>query len=48
MFYFTTCGWMIVELARERAGRGASLRLFDGSPFVSRGRVSGSSPRPSA
>jgi acetoacetyl-CoA synthetase len=39
LFYFTTCGWMMWNWLASGLAAGASLLLFDGSPFVSRGRV---------
>ncbi|HVF63614.1 MAG TPA: acetoacetate--CoA ligase [Casimicrobiaceae bacterium] len=39
LFYFTTCGWMMWNWLASGFAAGATLLLFDGSPFVSRGRV---------
>jgi acetoacetyl-CoA synthetase len=39
LFFFTTCGWMMWNWLASGLAAGASLLLFDGSPFVSRGRV---------
>ena len=39
LFYFTTCGWMMWNWLASGMASGATLLLFDGSPFVSRGRV---------
>ena len=39
LFYFTTCGWMMWNWLASGLAAGATLLLFDGSPFVSRGRV---------
>ena len=39
LFYFTTCGWMMWNWLASGMAAGATLLLFDGSPFVSRGRV---------
>jgi len=39
MFYFTTCGWMMWNWLVSGFASGATLLLFDGSPFVMRGRV---------
>jgi acetoacetyl-CoA synthetase len=39
LFYFTTCGWMMWNwLATALASR-ASVALYDGSPFMSGGRI---------
>lgn len=34
LFYFTTCGWMMWNWLVSGLARGASLVLFDGSPFA--------------
>jgi acetoacetyl-CoA synthetase len=39
LFYFTTCGWMMWNWLASGLASRATLLLFDGSPFVSRGRV---------
>jgi acetoacetyl-CoA synthetase len=39
LFYFTTCGWMMWNWLASGLASGATLLLYDGSPFVSRGRV---------
>ncbi len=39
LFYFTTCGWMMWNWLASGLAAGATLLLFDGSPFVSRGHV---------
>ncbi len=39
LFYFTTCGWMMWNWLVSGLAAGATLLLFDGSPFVSKGRV---------
>jgi acetoacetyl-CoA synthetase len=39
LFYFTTCGWMMWNWLASGLATGATLLLFDGSPFVTRGRV---------
>jgi acetoacetyl-CoA synthetase len=39
LFYFTTCGWMMWNWLASGLASGATLLLFDGSPFVMRGRV---------
>ncbi len=39
LFYFTTCGWMMWNWLVSGLAAGATLLLYDGSPFVDRGRV---------
>ncbi len=39
LFYFTTCGWMMWNWLASGLAARAVLMLFDGSPFVQRGRV---------
>src|SRR5687768_14074087 len=39
LFYFTTCGWMMWNWLASGLASGATLLLYDGSPFVVRGRV---------
>ena len=39
LFYFTTCGWMMWNWLASGSPRGATLLLYDGSPFIDRGRV---------
>jgi acetoacetyl-CoA synthetase len=39
LFYFTTCGWMMWNWLASGLAVGATLLLFDGSPFADRGRV---------
>ena len=39
VFYFTTLGWMMWNWLVSGLGAGATLLLYDGSPFVSRGRI---------
>jgi acetoacetyl-CoA synthetase len=39
LFYFTTCGWMMWNWLASGLATGATLLLFDGSPFITRGRV---------
>jgi acetoacetyl-CoA synthetase len=39
LFYFTTCGWMMWNWLVSGLAAGATLMLYDGSPFVQRGRV---------
>jgi len=39
LFYFTTCGWMMWNWLASGLASGATLLLFDGSPFIDRGRV---------
>ena len=40
LFYFTTCGWMMWNWLVSGLASGATLVLYDGSPFVRRGRMS--------
>jgi len=39
VFYFTTLGWMMWNWLVSGLAAGATLLLYDGSPFVGRGRV---------
>jgi acetoacetyl-CoA synthetase len=39
LFYFTTLGWMMWNWLVSGLGSGATLLLYDGSPFVGRGRI---------
>ncbi len=39
LFYFTTCGWMMWNWLVSGLASGATLVLFDGSPFFNEGRV---------
>ncbi|HET9045834.1 MAG TPA: acetoacetate--CoA ligase [Casimicrobiaceae bacterium] len=39
LFYFTTCGWMMWNWLASGLATGATLLLYDGSPFIDRGRV---------
>ena len=39
LFYFTTCGWMMWNWLVSGLASGATLLLYDGSPFVRRGKV---------
>ena len=39
LFYFTTCGWMMWNWLVSGLAAGATLLLFDGSPFIARGKV---------
>jgi acetoacetyl-CoA synthetase len=39
LFFFTTCGWMMWNWLASALASQAVLLLFDGSPFVQRGRV---------
>ena len=39
LFYFTTLGWMMWNWQMSGLASGAALLLYDGSPFVSRGRI---------
>ena len=39
LFYYTTCGWMMWNWLVSGLASRATLMLYDGSPFVHRGRV---------
>jgi acetoacetyl-CoA synthetase len=39
LFYFTTCGWMMWNWLASGLASGATLLLYDGSPFVKRGEI---------
>ncbi|HEX7719020.1 MAG TPA: acetoacetate--CoA ligase, partial [Woeseiaceae bacterium] len=39
LFYFTTCGWMMWNWLASGLATGATLVLFDGSPFHEDGRI---------
>ena len=39
VFYFTTCGWMMWNWLVSALASQATLLLYDGSPFIDRGRV---------
>ncbi|MCO5096833.1 MAG: acetoacetate--CoA ligase [Rhodocyclaceae bacterium] len=39
LFYFTTCGWMMWNWLVSGLASGATLLLYDGSPFVRRGSI---------
>jgi len=39
LFYFTTCGWMMWNWLVSGLAAGATLMLYDGSPFLARGTV---------
>ena len=39
LFYFTTCGWMMWNWLVSGLASGATLVLYDGSPFFADGRV---------
>ncbi len=39
LFYFTTCGWMMWNWLASGLASGATLLLYDGSPFAGRGQV---------
>jgi acetoacetyl-CoA synthetase len=39
LFYFTTCGWMMWNWLASGLASGATLLLYDGSPFVRRGAI---------
>jgi acetoacetyl-CoA synthetase len=39
LFYFTTCGWMMWNWLVSGLAAGATLMLYDGSPFIAKGAV---------
>ncbi len=39
LFYFTTCGWMMWNWLASGLASGATLLLYDGSPFIDGGRL---------
>ena len=39
LFYFSTCGWMMWNWLVSGLASGATILLYDGSPFVGRGRI---------
>jgi len=39
LFYFTTCGWMMWNWLASGLAARATLLLYDGSPFLDRGRI---------
>lgn len=39
LFYFTTCGWMMWNWLVSGLAAGATLLLYDGSPFIGRGNI---------
>ena len=39
LFYFTTCGWMMCNWLVTGLASGATLILYDGSPFADDGRI---------
>jgi acetoacetyl-CoA synthetase len=39
LFYFTTLGWMMWNWLASALGSGATLLLYDGSPFVRSGKI---------
>jgi acyl-coenzyme A synthetase/AMP-(fatty) acid ligase len=39
LFYFTTCGWMMWNWLVSGLASGATLVLYDGSPFADDGRI---------
>ena len=39
LFYFTTCGWMMWNWLVSGLAAGATLILYDGSPFYAEGRI---------
>jgi acetoacetyl-CoA synthetase len=39
VFYYTTCGWMMWNWLVSSLASGATLLLYDGSPFLYRGKI---------
>ena len=39
LFYFTTCGWMMWNWMVSGLAAGATLIIYDGSPFYDEGRI---------
>ena len=39
LFYFTTCGWMMWNWLASGLASGATLLLYDGSPFIGQGSI---------
>lgn len=39
VFFYTTCGWMMWNWVVSALASGATVLLYDGSPFVGRGRI---------
>jgi acetoacetyl-CoA synthetase len=39
LFFFTTCGWMMWNWLVSALASGATLLLYDGSPFIGRGTI---------
>jgi len=39
LFYFTTCGWMMWNWLVSGLASGATLLLYDGSPFAAKGNI---------
>lgn len=39
LFYYTTCGWMMWNWLVSGLASGATLLLYDGSPFAAEGRI---------
>jgi len=39
LFYFTTCGWMMWHWLVSGLASGATILLYDGSPFLRQGRI---------
>ena len=39
LFYFTTCGWVMWNWLVSGLASGATLLLYDGSPFIQQGRI---------
>jgi acetoacetyl-CoA synthetase len=48
LFYFTTCGWMMWNWLVSGLAAGATLCLYDGSPFAPDGNVFSTMPRRNA
>src|SRR5262249_35661555 len=45
LFYFTTCGWMMWNWLVSSLACGATLMLYDGSPFFPTPTPSGTTPK---
>ena len=39
MFYFTTCGWVMWNWLVSGLASGATILLYDGSPYIQQGRI---------
>jgi acetoacetyl-CoA synthetase len=48
LFYFTTCGWMMWNWLVSALASGATLLLYDGSPFVGAATSCSTTPMPKA